>query len=119
MTTPDDACEPLAPGQPRGQGRAVRRGTCTFIVKGTNVAAAGAVGVIFYNNAGPIDGRPIVTGVPIPIVYIAQQDGELINGRLDDGPVSMTWGATSNVPNPTRRPAVRVLRPTASPPICR
>ena len=42
-----------------------------------------------------------MTGTTIPVVYIAQQDGELIDGRLDQGPVTMTWGATASVPNPT------------------
>jgi hypothetical protein len=42
-----------------------------------------------------------VEGVPIPVAYISQQDGELIAGRLDQGPVSMTWGAVSTQPNPT------------------
>jgi subtilisin family serine protease len=101
VTTPDDACKPLAPGSLAGKVALIRRGTCTFIVKGMNAADAGAVGVIFYNDVGDIDGRPTVTGVPIPVIYIALKDGELINQRLDDGPVSMTWGATSDVPNPT------------------
>jgi minor extracellular serine protease Vpr len=101
VMTPDDACQPLVPGSLTGKVALISRGTCPFIDKGNNAAAAGAVGVIFYNNVGGIDGRPTVTGVPIPAIYIAQKDGELINTRLDDGPVSMTWGAIANVPNPT------------------
>ena len=96
-----DACDALPAGSLAGKVALVRRGTCTFIVKGTNAAAAGAVGMVLYNNVGGIDGRPNVEGVPIPVAYIAQQDGELIAGRLDQGPVSMTWGAVSTVPNPT------------------
>ncbi len=88
-----EACEPLAPGSLAGKVALVRRGTCTFIVKGTNVAAAGAVAVVFYNNApGPVPGQPVVTGVPIPAVTISQENGELIEGRLGQGPVTLTWG---------------------------
>jgi minor extracellular serine protease Vpr len=99
--TEDDACRALAPGSLTGKVALIRRGTCTFTVKGTNAADAGAVGVVFYNNLGGIDGRPTVTGVPIPAVYIAQQDGELIDGRLEQGPVSLRWGVVSALPNPT------------------
>ena len=42
---------------------------------------------------GRPDGNLVVTGVPIPVIVIARADGELINARLDQGPVSLTWGA--------------------------
>lgn len=88
-----EACEPLAPGSLEGKVALVRRGTCTFIVKGTNAAAAGAVAVVFYNNApGIIPGNPVVTGVPIPAVAISGENGDLIAGRVAQGPVRMTWG---------------------------
>ena len=50
MTTPDDACSALPPGSLAGQIALVRRGTCGFFVKATNVQAAGAVGAVLYNN---------------------------------------------------------------------
>jgi minor extracellular serine protease Vpr len=88
-----DACEPLAPGSLDGKVALVRRGTCTFMVKGNNAAAAGAVAVVFYNNApGVIPGNPVVTGVPIPAVAISGENGDLITGRLAQGPVRITWG---------------------------
>jgi len=99
---PDDGCNPIVLGSLAGKVALIRRNDlCTFRVKAANAADAGAVGVIFYNNAGPIDGQPLVTGTTIPVVYIAQQDGELINGRLDQGPVTMTWGATASAPSPS------------------
>jgi minor extracellular serine protease Vpr len=100
VTTADDACNPLPAGSLAGKVALVRRGTCPFVVKEANVAAAGALALILYNNAG---GRVSVEahGSPIPVVFIAQEDGELINSRLDGGPVSMRWGATAAVPNPT------------------
>ena len=73
----------------------MRRGTCTFDVKGANVAAAGAAALVVYSNLGNIDGAINVPGVPIPVVYISRADGELINGRLDAGPVQLTWGGPS------------------------
>jgi subtilisin family serine protease len=98
VTTADDACTPPPPGSLAGKVALVRRGTCPFVVKEANVAAAGAVAVVLYNDAG---GRFVVnaTGSPIPVVFIAQEDGELINARLDAGPVTMTWGAVAAVPN--------------------
>ena len=97
-----DACEPLpASTDLRGKVALVRRGTCDFLTKATNVAAAGAVGVVVYNNDGTFIGTPFVPGIPIPVVYISRQDGELIDARLDRGPVSITWGAIAALPNST------------------
>jgi subtilisin family serine protease len=96
-----EACEPLAPGSLAGKVALVRRGTCTFTVKGNTAAAAGAVAVVFYNNApGVIPGNPVVTGVPIPAVAISGENGDLITARLAQGPVRLTWG-TPLVPSAT------------------
>lgn len=44
-------------GFPAGNIALISRGACTFALKATNAAAAGAVGVIIYNNvAGPLNG---------------------------------------------------------------
>jgi subtilisin family serine protease len=101
LTTPDDACAPLAAGSLDGRAALVRRGTCTFDVKAANVLAAGAVALVVYNNVGGIDTIISTRGVPIPAVYIAQSDGELINARLDQGPVRLTWAAGVAVPVPS------------------
>ena len=55
-TTPDDACAPLPAGSLAGKVALVRRGGCNGIDKGINVAAAGAIAVVVYNNAGPAFG---------------------------------------------------------------
>jgi minor extracellular serine protease Vpr len=91
-TTPDDACAPLPPGSLAGKVALVRRGGCPGIDKGINVAAAGAIAVVVYNDSGPAPGSPGVPGVPIPLAFIDQADGELIDARLAAGPVSLTWG---------------------------
>lgn len=100
-TTTNDACSALAPGSLTGQIALVRRGTCGFFAKATSVQAAGAVGVVVYNNAaGALD--PTVAGTPaisIPVVAITAADGEAINAQMDAGPVTFTWGTgvTSSV----------------------
>jgi minor extracellular serine protease Vpr len=94
ITTPDDACNPLPAGSLAGQIVLVRRGTCGFFIKATNVQAAGAVGAVLYNNAaGALN--PTVAGTPaitIPVVAITSTDGAAINAQMDAGPVTLTWG---------------------------
>jgi len=56
----------------------IRRGTLTFLEKVQNAYAAGAIGVIIYNNASgyismATDGQP-----NIPAVFISQADGETL-----------------------------------------
>ena len=82
-----EACDPLAPGSLSGKVALIHRGTCTFIVKGMNAATAGAVAIVFSNDApGPVLGQPVVTGVPIPAVSISQENGRLIEDRLSQAP---------------------------------
>ena len=99
-----DACSPLAAGSLAGQVALVRRGGCTFYVKSANAQAAGAIGVVLYNNAvGRIS--PTVAGTPaitIPVVAISDTEGALIDYRLASGPVTMTWThVVGRFPNPT------------------
>jgi len=96
VTSPDDACNPLAAGSLTGKVALIRRGACTFHLKALHAQSAGAIGVVLYNNiAGPFS--PTVAGSPaitIPVVAIADTAGQLINNRLAVGPVTMTWTAT-------------------------
>ncbi len=102
VASTDDACSPLpASTDVQGKVALVRRGTCPFLTKATNVAAAGASGMVVYSNDDTFFGTPLVPGIQIPVAYISRQDGELINARLDAGPVSLTWGATAALPNPS------------------
>ncbi|KAF2220403.1 peptidase S8/S53 domain-containing protein [Elsinoe ampelina] len=59
---PANACNPLPDDTPDLSGYVVlvRRGTCTFVQKVTNLAAKGAKYIMFYNNA---DGASAVTAV--------------------------------------------------------
>ena len=103
-TTPDDACAPLPPGSLTGKVALVRRGACTFYDKARNAELAGAAGVVLYNNregrfAPSISGTPAVT---VPVVAVSDSEGVLIDGRLADGPVTMTWTADmDSFPNAT------------------
>ncbi|MFD7320795.1 S8 family serine peptidase [Streptomyces sp. NPDC059875] len=103
-STTDDACEPLPAGSLTGQVALIRRGTCFFHTKARNAELAGAAGVVLYNNvpgrfAGSLSGEPPVT---IPVVTVSDTEGVLIDGRLADGPVTMTWTADSaRFPNAT------------------
>ena len=102
VASTDDACNPLpATTDVQGKVALVRRGTCDFLTKATNVAAAGATGLVVYSNDDTFFGTPFVPGIQIPVVYISRQDGELIDARLAAGPVSLTWGALAALPNPT------------------
>lgn len=91
----DDACStnPPAPDSLTGKIALVRRGTCSFYEKSSNAQAAGAIGVVLYNN---VPGRiiPTVAGDPpitIPVVAVSDLEGVLIDGRLAEGAIDLTW----------------------------
>jgi minor extracellular serine protease Vpr len=69
----------------------VQRGTCAFHIKAANAQAAGASGVVLYNNvAGTV--TPTVVGVPaitIPVVSISLADGNMIAATAG---ATLTWG---------------------------
>ena len=95
VTSTADACVALPAGSLAGKVALIRRGTCSFYIKSSNAQAAGAIGVVLYNNvAGRVS--PTVAGAPpitIPVVAVSNTEGALINGRLAAGPVDMTWQA--------------------------
>jgi subtilisin family serine protease len=101
------ACETLAPGSMAGRVAYVRRGTCGFYAKAINAQNAGAIAVVIYNNvAGTVvpDITPVPPGAPpvtIPVVAIAQVEGDQVAARLAQGPVDISWGAVLSIPNPS------------------
>jgi minor extracellular serine protease Vpr len=103
-TIVNDACGPLPEGSLTGKVALIRRGTCTFYIKAHNAQAAGAVGVVLYNNA-PGRFSATVTGVPaiqIPVVAISDSDGVTLNNRLANGTAALTWtNERGTFPNPT------------------
>ena len=92
-----DACIALPAGSLTGKVALIRRGTCPFYVKAVNAQAAGAAGVVLYNNVAGRFGAN-AAGVPpvtIPVVTISGTEGALINGRVAAGAVTMTWTSQS------------------------
>jgi hypothetical protein len=67
----------------------IQRGTCTFSVKVANAQAAGATGVIIFNEgntperSGPFSGS--LTGVPtIPVAFVPTSDGVDLYNQYQD-----------------------------------
>lgn len=73
-------CSAFAPGFFAGKIALIQRGTCTFYAKASNAMAAGAAGVVLFNNvAAPVS--PTVAGSPpitIPVVIISKADGDSV-----------------------------------------
>jgi subtilisin family serine protease len=103
-TSAADACTALPAGSLSGKWVLIRRGTCGFFVKATNAQAAGAAGVILYNNVAGIQ-NITVAGVPavtIPVVSVSQASGTLLNGRIAAGATTITWtNQLTSEPNTT------------------
>jgi minor extracellular serine protease Vpr len=96
VTSTSDGCDPLPAGSLTGQIALIRRGGCTFLIKATHAQAAGAAGVILYNNA-PEALDPSVAGTPalsVPVVAISGADGAALNAQMDAGAVTQTWGTS-------------------------
>ncbi len=67
-------------GFPAGNIALISRGACTFALKATNASAAGAAGVIIYNNIpGPLNGTLGDTfSLDIPVTSVTQDVGQLL-----------------------------------------
>lgn len=69
----------------------ISRGTCNFSVKVVNAVAAGAIGVIVYNNSG---GPPSVMGAleatTVPSLMVSMVDGLAIQDYIVANPTSTT-----------------------------
>ncbi len=97
------ACTSLPGGSLNGRIALVQRGTCTFVVKGQNVAAAGAVGMVIYNsddpavtNSGEQLFNPGMAQASVPALLLRRSDGLALKsfiaastcasrGRSDEG----------------------------------
>ncbi|MGV8907570.1 MAG: S8 family serine peptidase [Propionicimonas sp.] len=81
----------------------IQRGTCSFAVKAANAQAAGAIGVVLYNNqTGVISPTVEGAGITIPVVMIGKTDGDALWTQLAAAiPTTLTWNAsTKEEPNP-------------------
>ncbi|HSK34229.1 MAG TPA: S8 family serine peptidase, partial [Propionicimonas sp.] len=70
----------------------VQRGACSFGDKATNAQAAGATGLVLYNNqtgvVSPTLGEAAIT---IPVVMIGKADGDALWAQLGTTPTTLTW----------------------------
>ncbi|WP_236035035.1 M14 family zinc carboxypeptidase [Alkalihalobacterium elongatum] len=74
------------PAEVEGNIALIERGDGTFREKAENAEAAGAVGVIIYNNAsGTVSGTLGSEGVGIPVIGITRADGLEILSQLNNG----------------------------------
>lgn len=89
------ACSAISGKPLEGKLALIQRGNCTFAEKINNAEAAGAVGVIIYNNteADPI---PMATdGVKIPAVMVSKAAGEqLASAEEGKRKVTITYPPT-------------------------
>jgi Zn-dependent M28 family amino/carboxypeptidase len=92
-------------GFPAGAIALVQRGTCTFAVKAANAVAAGAVGVIVYNEGQPgrtavltgTLGGPVPGGADVPVIGTTSAIGEALRAGTPTGRITAsTTIATSS-----------------------
>ncbi len=83
------ACALLPGGSLNGRIALVQRGTCTFAVKGQNVQAAGAVGMVIYNsadasvsNSGENLLNPSINQASVPALLLRRSDGLALKSFL-------------------------------------
>ena len=91
--TADDACGAAVNAAAlNGKVALVKRGSCTFVQKATAAQAAGATGIIIYNNqsgdAPPLYGSS--TAIKIPVVSVTDTAGAALVTALSAGPVNVT-----------------------------
>jgi len=110
LASPLDACTDLAAGSLTGTVAVIVRGgtdpsdpngSCTFIAKSSRAAAAGAIGVIIFNNvASPpyvrMAGSPAIA---IPAVFVSQTDGQTLQAQVTAGPVDADFTVSSQRSN--------------------
>ncbi|MCL4867621.1 MAG: S8 family serine peptidase [Anaerolineae bacterium] len=77
-------CTPYTAGYFSGAIALIQRGTCTFAIKVGNATAAGAVGVIIFNNVG---GPPISMGgleaTTVPSLFLDLADGTAVRNFIN------------------------------------
>ena len=77
------------PADTAGKIALIQRGTLRFSEKVANAAAAGAVGVVIYNDRPGLFGGDLSGLSEIPAVAMSQEDGEALLTMMQSGPVSV------------------------------
>jgi PA domain/Secretion system C-terminal sorting domain/Calx-beta domain len=86
-------CTAFTPGSLTGKIALIQRGTCSFAIKAQNAQAAGAIGVLIYNNAaGNLNIGGAAPTVTIPVYGITQADGLALIAAMtaNEVPVTLT-----------------------------
>jgi minor extracellular serine protease Vpr len=89
-------------GNPGGKIALIKRGACTFNEKYQRAVAAGATGVVIYNNVAGIFAGGGISNRGVASVGISDTDGQAILAAMQNGPVTITWADQRvNAANPT------------------
>jgi hypothetical protein len=115
---PLDACSDLPAGSLDASVALVERGTCTFYEKSQRAVAAGASGVVvFDNDAGSLVVMATADGgspLDVPAVFVTNHDGQAVLQQLTGGtPVNASFGFSPHLSN-TDATQSRVLLYTPS-----
>ena len=90
LSTNNDGCVAFPAGYFTGSFALIQRGGCTFAIKEANAAAAGAIGMVAFNNAG---GPPITMGAAggvIPSFMVDLPNGTILKDYVVANPSSTT-----------------------------
>ncbi|MEP9405011.1 S8 family serine peptidase [Peribacillus frigoritolerans] len=77
--------EELSKVDVKGKFALIERGTLSFIEKAQNAQAAGATGVIIYNNADGYISMATDPSITIPQLFMLKSDGAKLKAALADG----------------------------------
>jgi lactocepin len=86
-----------------GKYALVKRGTLDFVTKALNAQAAGAAGVIVYNNTNGYVSMASSPEIKIPQLFMLKTDGDLLSKQITGGtPVTLEFkGDQVTASNPT------------------
>ncbi|MFS0862265.1 S8 family serine peptidase [Fredinandcohnia sp. 179-A 10B2 NHS] len=86
-----------------GKYALIQRGEIAFVLKAQNAQAAGAAGVIIFNNADGYVNMQTDAGITIPQLFMLKQNGDELKAQLDAGVmVELSFnGDVTTAPNPT------------------
>ncbi|KAL0075653.1 secreted subtilisin-like serine protease [Phycomyces blakesleeanus] len=92
-----DACSTATIPDLTGKIAIVQRGSCTFDDKATNVAKAGAIGLIVYNSANGDSFTPSNPTSPIPVAGISTADGLALLDAIKAGTTTLKFDTAQSL----------------------
>jgi aminopeptidase YwaD len=85
------------PASVAGRIALIQRGTITFTEKVQNAQAAGAIGVIIYNNAPGNVQAPLAAPSTVPAVTISQEEGQALLAAAQTGTVTVRMSIEATI----------------------